>query len=317
MEKLKSPSFQFYSSDFMTGTTFMTNEEVGAYIRCLCMQHQKGHLKEKEMQQICLNQEVLESVMNHYKQDDEGLFYNERLDFEKEKREKFIQSRSNNRTKSDSTNTCIYLMIDKINNMVKIGNSNNPERRLIEVKNYYKNNNIILYAYCSNVSQKIEKELHDIYKDKWCYDEWYRLTDDDISQIISTYHMIIHMNSHITNHMINHMENEDEEEDINKEYIINYYINNINTNISSIEYSKLEEYINIFSNDLRIIVYGIEYCKMYKAYSINYLCRILNNWNKAGYKTLEDIKLNERKIAEEKENKQPIEVFDTDWLNED
>ena len=224
MEKLKSPSFQFYSSDFMTGTTFMTNEEVGAYIRCLCMQHQKGHLKEKEMKQICLNQEVLESVMNHYKQDDEGLFYNERLDFEKEKREKFIQSRSNNRSKSDSTNTCIYLMIDKINNMVKIGSSNNPERRLIEVKNYYKNNDIILYAYCSNVSQKIEKELHDIYKDKWCYDEWYRLTDNDISQIISTYHMIIHMNSHITNHMINHMENEDEEEDINKEYIINYYI---------------------------------------------------------------------------------------------
>lgn len=236
MEKLKSPAFQFYSSDFMTGTTFMTNEEVGAYIRCLCMQHQKGHLKEKEMQQICLNQEVLESVMNHYKQDDEGLFYNERLDFEKEKSRKYSESRAKNRSKKDNTSKT--------------------------------------------------------------YDNTY---EKDMKNICNSY----------DKHM------EDEEEDINKEYIINYYINNINTNISSIEYSKLEEYINIFSNDLRIIVYGIEYCKMYKAYSINYLCRILNNWNKAGYKTLEDIKLNERKIAEEKENKQPIEVFDTDWLNED
>lgn len=236
MEKLKSPAFQFYSSDFMTGTTFMTNEEVGAYIRCLCMQHQKGHLKEKEMQQICLNQEVLESVMNHYKQDDEGLFYNERLDFEKEKSRKYSESRAKNRSKKD------------------------------------------------NISKT--------------YDNTY---EKDMKNICNSY----------DKHM------EDEEEDINKEYIINYYINNINTNISSIEYSKLEEYINIFSNDLRIIVYGIEYCKMYKAYSINYLCRILNNWNKAGYKTLEDIKLNERKIAEEKENKKPVEVYSMDWLNED
>lgn len=236
MEKLKSPAFQFYSSDFMTGTTFMTNEEVGAYIRCLCMQHQKGHLKEKEMQQICLNQEVLESVMNHYKQDDEGLFYNERLDFEKEKSRKYSESRAKNRSKKDNTSKT--------------------------------------------------------------YDNTY---EKDMKNICNSY----------DKHM------EDEEEDINKEYIINYYINNINTNISSIEYSKLEEYINIFSNDLRIIVYGIEYCKMYKAYSINYLCRILNNWNKAGYKTLEDIKLNERKVAEEKENKQPVEVYSMDWLNED
>lgn len=235
MEKLKSPAFQFYSSDFMTGTTFMTNEEVGAYIRCLCMQHQKGHLKEKEMQQICLNQEVLESVMNHYKQDDEGLFYNERLDFEKEKSRKYSESRAKNRSKKD------------------------------------------------NISKT--------------YDNTY---EKDMKNICNSY----------DKHM------EDEEEDINKEYIINYYINNINNNISSIEYSKLEEYINIFSSDLRIIVYGIEYCKMYKAYSINYLCRILNNWNKAGYKRLEDIKSNERKVAEEKENKEPVEVYDMDWLND-
>ena len=235
MEKLKSPAFQFYSSDFMTGTTFMTNEEVGAYIRCLCMQHQKGHLKEKEMQQICLNQEVLESVMNHYKQDDKGLFYNERLDFEKEKSRKYSESRAKNRSKKD------------------------------------------------NISKT--------------YDNTY---EKDMKNICNSY----------DKHM------EDEEEDINKEYIINYYINNINTNISSIEYSKLEEYINIFSSDLRIIIYGIEYCKMYKAYSINYLCRILNNWNKAGYKTLEDIKSNERKVAEEKENKESVEVYDMDWLND-
>ena len=247
MEKLKSPAFQFYSSDFITGTMFMSNEEVGAYIRCLCMQHQKGHLKEKEMMKICLNQEVLDSVMNHYKQDDEGLFYNERLDFEKEKREKFIEHQRENGKKGGRPKT---QMKPNENPWV----NPNETQTLTQMK--------------PTVKPK-QKPL------------------------------------------------EDEEEDINKEYIINYYINNINTNISSIEYSKLEEYINIFSNDLRIIIHGIEYCKMYKAYNINYLCRILNNWNKAGYKTLEDIKLNERKIANEKENKESVEVYDMDWLNED
>ena len=50
---MKNPAFLFYTSDFITGTLFMNNEEVGAYIRVLCMQHQKGHLTEEEIKNIC------------------------------------------------------------------------------------------------------------------------------------------------------------------------------------------------------------------------------------------------------------------------
>lgn len=322
MEKLKSPAINFYTSDFMTGTIFMSNEEVGAYIRLLCMQHQKGHLNEKEMLQICLSQEILDSVMTHFKKDEDGLFYNERMDFEKERRNNYVKSRSNNRNKGDSQNTSIYLMIDKLNNIVKIGNSNNPERRLIEVRNYYKNNNIYLYAYCENESQKIEKELHDLYKSKWCYDEWYKLNDDDISYIISTYHMKLHMTNHMINDMSNHMENIiinilNNNKNISKEYILEYYSNNIKNNISSFEYQKLEYYIELFKNDLRIIIYAIEYCKLYKALSINYLCKILYNWEEAGFKTLEDVKNAEKEKPQvEESTKENEELFDYDWLND-
>jgi uncharacterized protein YdaU (DUF1376 family) len=38
----KDPAFLFYASDFLTGTMFMTNEQVGLYIRLLCAQHQHG-----------------------------------------------------------------------------------------------------------------------------------------------------------------------------------------------------------------------------------------------------------------------------------
>ena len=44
MEKNKDPAFLFYSSDFLTGTMFFTDEQVGKYIRLLCAQHQKGQI---------------------------------------------------------------------------------------------------------------------------------------------------------------------------------------------------------------------------------------------------------------------------------
>jgi uncharacterized protein YdaU (DUF1376 family) len=47
MTKLKDPAFLFYSSDFLTGTMFMTNEQIGIYIRLLCSQHQHGGIIDK------------------------------------------------------------------------------------------------------------------------------------------------------------------------------------------------------------------------------------------------------------------------------
>ena len=49
----KDPAVLFYTSDFLTGTTLMSNEQVGKYIRLLCIQHQKGVLSEKDMLKIC------------------------------------------------------------------------------------------------------------------------------------------------------------------------------------------------------------------------------------------------------------------------
>jgi hypothetical protein len=40
----KDPAVLFYTQDFLVGTLTMTNEQVGKYIRLLCLQHQKGKL---------------------------------------------------------------------------------------------------------------------------------------------------------------------------------------------------------------------------------------------------------------------------------
>jgi uncharacterized protein YdaU (DUF1376 family) len=93
----KDPAFLLYSSDFLTGTMFMTNEQVGKYIRLLCVQHQKGHLNEKDMLNICSTYD--EDVFKKFSKDENGLYYNKRLESETQKRLAYSESRRQNRLK--------------------------------------------------------------------------------------------------------------------------------------------------------------------------------------------------------------------------
>lgn len=90
----KDPAFLFYTSDFITGISDLTMEERGQYITLLCLQHQKGHLSEKTIRLNVANVSV--DVLNKFLKDDNGLFYNERLDIEIEKRSNFVDSRREN-----------------------------------------------------------------------------------------------------------------------------------------------------------------------------------------------------------------------------
>lgn len=96
---MKDPAFLFYSSDFLSGTMLMSDEEIGQYIKLLCLQHQKGHLKEKDMLNICKRQN--EEIFSKFRKDEEGNYYNERLEEEIIRRKKYSESRRNNRKKKD------------------------------------------------------------------------------------------------------------------------------------------------------------------------------------------------------------------------
>ena len=97
---MKDPAFLFYSSDFLSGTMLMSDEEIGQYIKLLCLQHQKGHLKEKDMLNICKTYN--EEIFSKFKKDEEGNYYNERLENEINKRKAYSESRRNNRKKKNS-----------------------------------------------------------------------------------------------------------------------------------------------------------------------------------------------------------------------
>ena len=100
---MKDPAFLFYSSDFLSGTMLMTDEEIGQYIKLICLQHQKGHLKEKDMLNICKTHN--EEIFSKFKIDEEGNYYNERLEIEVNKRKAYSESRRNNRKKKEEKET--------------------------------------------------------------------------------------------------------------------------------------------------------------------------------------------------------------------
>ncbi len=95
---MKDPAFLFYYQDFLVGTDEMDNESIGAYIRCLCHQAHKGSISEKHMKKICNSNEVHSNIIMKFKSDDGGeTFYNSRLRIEVDKRQKYTESRANNR----------------------------------------------------------------------------------------------------------------------------------------------------------------------------------------------------------------------------
>jgi vacuolar-type H+-ATPase subunit I/STV1 len=98
----KDPAVLFYTSDFLSGTFTMSNEQVGKYIRLLCLQHQKGKLTEKDMLSICKAYD--DEIWCKFIKED-GVFYNERMYNETVRRQKFSESRRNNAKspKNDST----------------------------------------------------------------------------------------------------------------------------------------------------------------------------------------------------------------------
>lgn len=72
--------------------------ERGYYITLLCMQHQKGHLSEET---ICFalglrSVSEIPSVMSHFKMDDDGKYYQGRMEIETQKRREYTESRREN-----------------------------------------------------------------------------------------------------------------------------------------------------------------------------------------------------------------------------
>jgi len=98
----KDPAVLFYPGDFMVGTFSMTMEERGQYITLLCLQHQKGRLTPRDLAMVG-NPGV--EVLDKFEQDENGLWFNKRMEDEATKRANFTESRRNNLKKNQKKPT--------------------------------------------------------------------------------------------------------------------------------------------------------------------------------------------------------------------
>lgn len=91
----KDPAFLFYPNDYIGGTMGMTFEEKGAYIELLMVQFNRGHMTTHMIAQTV--GQIWESIKSKFVQDENGLWYNQRLELEKQRRMDFTESRRNNK----------------------------------------------------------------------------------------------------------------------------------------------------------------------------------------------------------------------------
>lgn len=148
---MKDPAVLFYTSDFLTGTMTLTDEQVGKYIRLLCLQHQKRRLSEKDMLHICKTYD--EDIWCKFARDDAG-YYNERMAAEADKRRNYAESRRNNRKKKDMSNiskTYVHHMENEnenenkdLNKSKKVASFQKPT--LEQVEEYMKERGMSNYA---------------------------------------------------------------------------------------------------------------------------------------------------------------------------
>lgn len=99
----KDPAVLLYTQDFLVGTLTMDYEQVGKYIKLLCLQHQKNGLSESELKSISENDELVMEKFTLI----EGKYYNIRMKEEAERRANFTKSRRDNGNKGGRPKTTI------------------------------------------------------------------------------------------------------------------------------------------------------------------------------------------------------------------
>lgn len=157
----KDPAFLFYPNDWIGGTMGMTFEEKGAYVELLMLQFNRGHMT-KHMTERTVGQ-LWVKIEDKFRMDKQGLYYNERLDIEKEKRKKFTESRRNNISGKNQHTSILghmtnHMENENINTNKALTNNNIAPEMFKIFKNHnpkYPNDKDKDYAACLQIAYKI------------------------------------------------------------------------------------------------------------------------------------------------------------------
>lgn len=162
----KDPAFLFYPGDWLGGTLGMTFEEKGAYMELLMLQFNRGHMSGHMIGQTV--GQIWDKISFKFLTDDKGLYYNERLDIEIDRRKRFVASRCNN--------------INGVNQYTnKTGHKEGHTTSHMENENedINKSINVPFETFWNLYDKKVGSKKH-------CEKKWLKLTDEIRQKIVDT-----------------------------------------------------------------------------------------------------------------------------------
>lgn len=164
----KDPAFLFYPADFLTGCADLTMEERGQYITLLCLQHQKGHLTTKMIQLCCGN--AAADVLHKFSIDENGCYYNERLELEIAKRVQHSEKQRNRaidgwkkRKDNQSHGIATALPLENENINVDVNTTNKSAEEIFKLACAHITEQKQFWLYCYKITRIPEPEL----RQKW------------------------------------------------------------------------------------------------------------------------------------------------------
>lgn len=95
--------------------------------------------------------------------------------------------------------------------------------------------------------------------------------------------------------------------------VFTVFENELGRLLSPMELEKIKEWITTYKSE-ELIIAALNEAVLNGVSNFRYIDAILNDWNKKGYRTKEDTKKDKNNYRKKKSS---IEVFDTDWLNDD
>ena len=95
--------------------------------------------------------------------------------------------------------------------------------------------------------------------------------------------------------------------------IFTVFENELGRTLSPMEFEHIKEWVNTYKNE-ELIASALKEAVLNGVSNFRYIDKILDEWNKKGYKNKEDIIKDKSNYRKKKNN---IEAFDMDWLNDE
>lgn len=182
MAKRKAPAFQLYADDFYAGTIDMTNDEVGAYIRLLCLQWTKGGIGDRQIRAVKNHGDGVDYALHEkfQKCEDDGLWRNERLEGIRANQQARGAAGAVGGKKSLRGPGFAYAIARAIDGAIKLGASRNPVARKSQLSSRAGCEMKLLHKWRVDDMAVAESVLHGNFAEKRIDGEWFTLTKEDV-----------------------------------------------------------------------------------------------------------------------------------------